>query len=58
MMKGVAGVRGVAGTGRLRLGIGRINSGHVFHHSQSRAVSPIANSKTNLSKGHAILRSA
>ena len=46
VMKDGAGVRGVAGTARLRLGMGRIDSGRVFHHSESRAVSPIAHSKT------------
>ena len=38
-MKGRAGVGGVAGTARLELGMGRIDSGRVFgHHSESRAV--------------------
>ena len=45
VMKGGAGARGVAGTARLRLGMGYINSGCVFHHSES---SPITHSKTKL----------
>ena len=59
MMKGRAGVGGVAGTARLGLGMGRIDSGRVFgHHSESRAVGPIAHSKTKLIErtGHSTKR--
>ena len=56
VMKGRAGVGGAA---RLGLGMGRIDSGRVFgHHSESRAVGPIAHSKTKLTErtGHSTKR--